>query len=68
MLNFTMRTCVPINANRLFVCKITSFVKQELSLHSVFVSPYGVIETKVFIIKLLAFLAICQFILQNKAS
>ena len=24
---FLMRTCVPINANGLFVCKVTSFVK-----------------------------------------
>lgn len=24
---FLMRTCVPINANGLFICKVTSFVK-----------------------------------------
>ena len=24
---YLMRTCVPINANGLFVCKVTSFVK-----------------------------------------
>ena len=25
--DFLMRTCVPINARRFFVCKVTSFIK-----------------------------------------
>lgn len=44
--DFLMRTCVPINARRFFVCKVTSFMKYELSLHSACVSPWERLRLK----------------------
>lgn len=41
-----MCTCVPYYASPIFVCKVTSSMKQELSLHDVFIHPSGPLRLK----------------------
>lgn len=67
MLNFTMRTCVPINANRLFLPKITPSSKFIIIFTLKFCFSLGTVETKILTTKMLAFWLIWRFILQNKA-